>query len=182
MVKETPSTMPFSDCNEWRFLLTADIHGVLAAWSELAANRRRKQVRGTSFNWDQTFPVFSVEARDGFHESHGVRMPRFFIEIVDVRFFEYSSRVHDNHLVGYAGYDGKVMTDDDDAGFEFRFQLLHQLKDLRLNRNIQRCCWFVGNDQLRTARKRHGDHDALPHAAGVLVSYTHLTLPTNREV
>src|SRR5664280_2104710 len=98
MMEKTPSAVPLSDCDERRFLLTADVHGVLAAWAEFAANRRRQQVRRTPFDRHQTFPVFSVETRDGFHESHGVRMPRFFIEIVDVRFFEYSSRVHDNHL------------------------------------------------------------------------------------
>jgi hypothetical protein len=42
MVQKTPSTVPFSDGDELRFLLAADVHGVLAAWSELAANGRRQ--------------------------------------------------------------------------------------------------------------------------------------------
>jgi hypothetical protein len=60
MVEKTPGTVPFSDCDERWFLLTADVHDVLAAWGELAADGRGQQVRGTPFDRNQAFPVLRV--------------------------------------------------------------------------------------------------------------------------
>ena len=48
-------------------------------------------------------------------------------------------------------------------------QLLEQVKDLALDGDIERGRRFVGDQQLRVAGERHGDHDALAHAAGKLV-------------
>ena len=40
---------------------------------------------------------------------------------------------------------------------------------MRLDRDVERRRRLVGNQQRRVAGKRHGDHDALPHAARELV-------------
>ena len=48
-------------------------------------------------------------------------------------------------------------------------QLAQQVEDLRLDRHVERGRRLVGDQQLRLAGQRHGDHHALAHAAGELV-------------
>ncbi len=48
-------------------------------------------------------------------------------------------------------------------------QLAHQLQDLRLHGDVQRRGGLVGDQQVRPAQQRRGDHHALAHAAGELV-------------
>jgi len=43
---------------------------------------------------------------------------------------------------------------------------LRSFEDLRLDRDVERGGRFVGDEQLRPAGQRHGDHHALAHAAG----------------
>ena len=45
---------------------------------------------------------------------------------------------------------------------------LQQFENLRLDRHVERGRRFVGHEQFRFARQRHGDHHALLHAAGHL--------------
>ena len=56
-----------------------------------------------------------------------------------------------------------------DGGVDLVFQLHQQIHNLRLNRHVQRRRRLVGNQQLRVAAERHGDHRALAHTAGKLV-------------
>ncbi len=44
-----------------------------------------------------------------------------------------------------------------------------ELQDLGLDRHVERGGRLVGDEELRVAGERHGDHDALAHAAGQLV-------------
>ena len=48
-------------------------------------------------------------------------------------------------------------------------QVVHQLQNLCLNGHVQRRGRLVRDQQLGPARQRHGDHDALAHAAGQLM-------------
>ena len=45
----------------------------------------------------------------------------------------------------------------------------HQVENLGLDRHVERGGRLVGDEQLRVAGERHGDHHALAHAAGELV-------------
>ena len=47
--------------------------------------------------------------------------------------------------------------------------VLEQLEHLRLHRDVERGGRLVGDQDLRLAEQRHGDHHALPHAARELV-------------
>ena len=55
------------------------------------------------------------------------------------------------------------------AMLELGLQLVEQLQDLGLDGHVERGGRLVGDQELRIARQRHGDHDALPHAARELV-------------
>ena len=51
-------------------------------------------------------------------------------------------------------------------------QLFDELDDPRLHGDVERCCRFVGDQEIGVACKRLGDHDPLLHAAGQLVGIT----------
>ena len=48
-------------------------------------------------------------------------------------------------------------------------QILHQFQNLRLDGHVQGGGGLVGNEDIRFAGQRHGDHHSLTHAAGKLV-------------
>ena len=52
-----------------------------------------------------------------------------------------------------------------------------QVEDLGLDRHVQRRGGLVGDQQFGTARQGHGDHGALPHAAGQFVGILVHPLP-----
>jgi hypothetical protein len=59
--------------------------------------------------------------------------------------------------------------DQQHAEAEIALQLREQAQDLRLHRDVERGRRFVGDQQLRLAHQRHGDHHALAQAARELV-------------
>ena len=61
------------------------------------------------------------------------------------------------------------MRDEHDGRIDAVLQAAQQVEDLCLDRHVQRGGRLVGNDDLRIAGQRHGDHDALAHTAGQLV-------------
>src|ERR1700689_1035771 len=48
----------------------------------------------------------------------------------------------------------------------FALQPVDERENFGLNRDVQRSGWLVGDEEPRLARHRHGDDDALSHAAG----------------
>jgi hypothetical protein len=58
-----------------------------------------------------------------------------------------------------------------------RWRSAQQVEDLRLDGDVERRGGLVGDQQVRVADQRHGDHDALAQAAGELVADTR---PTRR--
>jgi hypothetical protein len=57
------------------------------------------------------------------------------------------------------------MGDEDDGRAGLFLQLKNELEHLRLDGDIQGGGRLVGDEQLRAASQRHGDHYALAHAA-----------------
>ena len=78
-------------------------------------------------------------------------------------------RVHDGHAVGVPGDDAQVVGDEDDAHLVLVAQLVDEVEDLHLRRHVQGRGRLVGDEDARLAHQRHGDHDALAHAARQLV-------------
>jgi len=76
---------------------------------------------------------------------------------------------HHRDAVGHLGDDAKVVRDEEERQVVARFQLSKQLQDLRLDRDVERRCRLVGDDERWPAGERDGDHHALPHSAGQLM-------------
>ena len=81
-----------------------------------------------------------------------------------------AARIHHQHAVAEPGDDAEIVGDQDDrrAGSS-RVSSRMQLEDLRLHGDVERGRRLVGDQQLRPAEQRHGDHHALAHAAGEFV-------------
>ena len=73
------------------------------------------------------------------------------------------------HAVGDVAHDVQVVRDEDVGEPELALQVLEQVEDLRLHRDVERRDRLVADDQLRVDRERAGDADALALAAGELV-------------
>ena len=61
------------------------------------------------------------------------------------------------------------MRDQDHCHAHPALQVGQQAQDLRLHRHVETARGLVRDQQRRASHERHGDHHALPHAAGKLV-------------
>ena len=73
------------------------------------------------------------------------------------------------HAVGDVADDVEVVRDEDVGEPEVALQVLEQVEDLRLHRDVERRDRLVADDQLRVDGERARDADALALAAGELV-------------
>ena len=77
--------------------------------------------------------------------------------------------VHHEDPVGDLCDDPEVVGDQDDRQIALPVEAVDQLQDLGLDRDVERGGRFIGDQHVGFERQRHGDHDALAHAAGELV-------------
>src|SRR5215831_427663 len=90
-------------------------------------------------------------------------------QLQDRSLLDLAACIHDNDALAGFGHHPEIMRDEDDRRPGFFLQLEDELEDLRLDGDIERGGRFVGDEQLRAAGQRHGDHRALAHAAGELM-------------
>ena len=81
--------------------------------------------------------------------------------------------IHHRHVVTGLRDHAEIVGDQHNRRAEPLPKIGEQLEDLGLDRDIERCCWLVGNHQRRLTGQGHRDHHPLPHAArelmGILV-------------
>ena len=77
--------------------------------------------------------------------------------------------VHDREPVGEVAHQRQVVGDEQDREPELALELLHPLQQGPLRHHVERGRRLVHDHQVGTEDQRHGDHRALPHAAGQLV-------------
>ena len=77
--------------------------------------------------------------------------------------------VHDRDLIAHRPDDGEIVRDQQVRQAELDLQVLEQVQDLGLNRDVQRLHRLVADDQPRVERESPRDPDALPLAAGELM-------------
>ena len=90
-------------------------------------------------------------------------------EVVDGGELDDDAEVHHGDAVGDVPDDAQVVRDEDVREAEVPLQVVEQVDDLRLNRDVERRDRLVGDDQLRVQRERAGDADPLALSAGELV-------------
>ena len=144
---------------------------VRAARGETASLGRVDEIGRAAGNGRQ--PAFAdpvaFELRERAKECFGVRVLGVLEELEDGGLLDDLAGVHDGNVVGGLGDDAHVVRDDDHRHLVFLAQALEQVEDLGLDRHVERGRRLVGDQQLRVAGERDGDHHALAHAAGELV-------------
>ena len=83
--------------------------------------------------------------------------------------FDHGTRVHHGDTIADLGDQIEVVADKQHGEVHISAQSLNESNHLRLDRDIQCRGRLVGDEQLRLAGNRHGDGDALAHAAAELV-------------
>ena len=110
-----------------------------------------------------------AEARHRAEQRLRVGMARLREQVLDGGLLDLAAGIHDDDALGHLGDDAEVVRDEDDGGAGLGLELAHEIEDLRLHGDVERGGRLVGDQQLGIAGERHGDHDALAHAAGQLV-------------
>src|SRR5256885_1541380 len=73
-------------------------------------------------------------------------------ELRRVRLFDDLAAVHDVDPLRHARDDAEVVRDEDERGAELPREVLQEIQDLRLDRDVERGRRLVGEDELRVAR------------------------------
>ena len=147
-----------------------------AALAETAADRRRQQVRRHAVDGSEFAHPGLIQPRHRPHQPHRIGVRRRAKNIARRAAFDDLRGIHHVDPVGKGGDDAEIMGNQDDGDTETLGNVLQQFEYLRLNGDVERRCWFVGDDQLRLARQTNGDHRALAHAAGKLMRVLGQTL------
>ncbi len=140
-----------------------------AARREAAAGRRRQQAGRKTLDRLELRSAWLVESRHRAEQADSVGMQRLREHASRRSLLGESRRVHHVHPVGIARHDAEVVGDHHHRDVELARQVLHQVQDLRLNRDVERGSRLVGDDQLGIAREPDRDHHPLAHAARELV-------------
>ncbi len=85
------------------------------------------------------------------------------------RHLDQAAEVHHAHARGDVIDDREVVADEEIGELQAALQVDHQVQDLRLHRDVERRGRLVAHQELRMARQRAGDRDALALAAGEFV-------------
>ena len=95
-------------------------------------------------------------------------MARIVEQLFYVRKLDDLSCIQNGNTVCDIRYDTKVVGNKHDSVVVLFLKILDQLQDLCLNRNVQRSCRLIADEDLRTAGKCNRDNDTLSHTAGIL--------------
>ena len=74
--------------------------------------------------------------------------------------------VHDGDAIRHSGDNSEIVSDQHNRHAFGFFQLIHQLKNLCLDRDIQRRGWFIGDQDRWITGQALRNHGTLEHAAG----------------
>ena len=91
------------------------------------------------------------------------------VEVVGGGDLDHAAEIHDRHAVADVLDDRQVVSDEEIGQSEFLLQVLEQIDDLGLDRDVERGYGLVADDQLRLDRERARYADALALAARELV-------------
>ena len=106
---------------------------------------------------------------NGVDERPCVGMDRVLVHALGRADLDEFAQVHDAHRVGDVPHDRQVVGDHDVAELVSGLELLQQVEDLRLDRDVEGRDRLVGDDEAGFEREGPGQPDPLALAAGELV-------------
>src|SRR5689334_5805679 len=133
------------------------------AWVETAGARRIDRARYLPLEYRLRACTRDVRVRNGHRreECIGVRVLRGLVESGLRRQLHHLPEVHHEHTVGNVSNDSEVVGDEEICQAELVLEILKQVEDLRLHRDIERGHGLVADDQLRAEGEGARDPDPL---------------------
>ena len=83
------------------------------------------------------------------------------VDLVDVDDLRERSQVHDTNAVADVLDDGEVVGDEEVSEPQLLLEIVEQVEDLALDRDVERRDRLVAHDEVRVEREHPGDADAL---------------------
>ena len=145
--------------------------GPRAAGVEAAARRRVDRVGRLAAD-QRAGPravLLGVGDRDRRQQGAGVGMDRLGVELLGGRELDQLAQVHDCDPVGDVADDAEVVGDEDVRQAEVVLEVVEQVDDLGLDRDVERRTGSSSTISLRIDGERAGDADPLALTAGELV-------------
>src|SRR5215467_130065 len=111
----------------------------------------------------------AVDPRHATEQAHGIGMTRVAEQCGNRCLLHLASSVHDYDTLHRLCDHAKVVADEQHCHAELLLKIAEELQDLRLDGDVERRRRLVGDQDVRSAGQRHGDHHPLAHAARKLV-------------
>jgi hypothetical protein len=144
----------------------ADVLDETAAVREHASLHRRANARGKAGDGVEGADVFAqAPPRDASKQADRVWMARVGQQLPRRALLDHAARVQDTNAIAHPGDDAEVVADEEHAGTEIGAQLADQIQHLGFDGRVEPCGRLVEDEQRRVGCQRHGDDDALLHAA-----------------
>jgi len=128
---------------------------------EAAAGRRVGRGWDVALQDDPLLAVARVRIRDRRQQGDGVRVARVSVDLVDVGQLRHHAQVHDPDPVADVLHDGQVVGDEQVGQPQLLLEVVEEIQDLALDRDIERRDRFVEDHEFRVEGEGTGDADAL---------------------
>ena len=129
--------------------LSATLDGNGAAGMEHAARRRVERARHLAPEHDP-LPArlqHGIRNRHGSKQRSGIRVQRIVVQRLPIGNFHEPAEVHHGHAVGDVAHHGQVVGDEKVGQPVLGLEVLEQVDDLRLDRDIERGDRLVADDE-----------------------------------
>src|ERR1700675_3327718 len=136
---------------------------------KMAAGWRLNGARDLAAQSDALPFYFRIRNRDRRQQRFGVGVQRRGIKLAGWRGLDDAPEIHDGNALADMLDHRQIMGNKEISEPEFLLQVLQQIDDLGLDRNIQRRHRLIADDQFGLDRERACDADALALTAGEFV-------------
>src|SRR5260370_2274707 len=169
-MKRHPLTV--SGRSKLAFLCPAAIEYVWTAGVEAASAGWMDRARHVALEDNRVADGSGLRHRHGREQSLGVGMPRRGEDLLPSRYLDDLAEIHDRDTVRHVLDDREIVADEEQRDAELLLQVLQQVDDLRLDRDVERRDRFVADDEFGLCRECPGDADALELTTGEFVRPT----------
>ena len=136
-----------------------------AAPCKYASLRKRGEVWYLALDRSQAARCLAAACRVAFEQKPRIGMGRPMKHVSYTAALNDFAGVHDDHSMAKLGNKSKMMRNEENAATPFFLKLLQEVDDLNFERRIERRRRLIGDQQSGLSQHRHGDCDALAHAA-----------------
>jgi len=157
------------DIDHRRRLRSAALDSERAARREDALRARSPEVGQPARDGREAPRIRGQPAGVAVEQRARVRVARIGEELADRRLLDHLAGIQHHDLVAELRDNAEMVGNQQDGAGEVATEIAQEVEDLRLERHVERGGGLVRDEEIRLAEQRHGDRDALAHAAGELM-------------